>query len=170
MNTFVYSEILVLPTPRSRLNHVVMLARMLLLIFPVVLLFSCQSDDRPGQEETAWDDLMAVHDEVMPRMSDLARAKSGINSYLEENPGLPDSTRLRLENQTSEIDQAQESMMNWMNQLISPLDKLREGREHEEVMAYLEKEQGLIEGVRDEMLITLEKSEAILRELGTEDQ
>ena len=113
---------------------------------------------------------MAVHDEVMPHMSQLARAKSHFSRFLDANPGLADSTRLRLENQSLEIGEAQEAMMDWMNQLVSPLDSLRSGRAHDEVMDYLSKEKGLIEEVRDEMMITLEKSEALLGELGIEGE
>lgn len=64
---------------------------------------------------------MAVHDSVMPAMSDLMRLRKQINQQLTELDAKPASKELtqRKEqgrNLTAELTKAEEGMMDWMHQ------------------------------------------------------
>jgi hypothetical protein len=101
-------------------------------------LVACQSNSSTGSEGTSGESteqattgssaiadvekqIMAVHDSVMPAMSDLMRLRKQINQQLTELDAKPASKELtqRKEqgrNLTAELTKAEEGMMDWMHQ------------------------------------------------------
>lgn len=64
------------------------------------------------------DEVMAIHDSVMPKMGDMRRVRK---SLLDKAAATPDSTLADLLTQKADqIDSAHESMMSWMRQ-FNPL-------------------------------------------------
>lgn len=126
-------------------------------VIGLVLLFAgCQKnashqDDQVSQDEVEhspnqelYDQVMGIHDEVMPKMNDLHKAKTSLKTRL-EMPGLDQKDRQQIESQIARIDSASEGMMVWMRQF----DPLPDSDGEDSARAYLENELKKIEKVRD---------------------
>ena len=107
------------------------------------------TEEGPNQE--LYDEVMAVHDEVMPKMTDLYKAKTALSTQL-EMPGLTDDEREGIRQKIIRIDSASEGMMVWMRQFDPPADSVGAdaGR------AYLEDQLVKVKKVREDILETLE--------------
>ena len=114
-------------------------------------------------ETTSWSEMMKIHDEVMPKTSEIVSLYSDLKKV---NPQIIATNELRLEVQETIIllEDAEEAMFAWMNQLKN-LKELRSQKTHEEVMIYLKQETQKIESIRNQMLTALERGYEINNQL-----
>ena len=115
-------------------------------------------------EEQKWDEVMVVHDEVMPKMSEINRISRALRQKLEEDNSLPADLRQQAEAAVQQLTDAEEGMWEWMNN-IRQLDALRESKNHEEIIQYLNDEQSRINEVRDAMLKSIETGDQLLQQI-----
>lgn len=129
----------------------------LLTIFAALLFVSCgNSNENIGKEDLLRDEVFAIHDAVMPRMTEIVELKGKL---LELSA---DSTKaLEAKAGISQLEKAEEGMMDWMAKFQQP-NKLRETKKHEEIMAYLEGEKQRITKVRDDMNNSIETAQRML--------
>ena len=129
---------------------------LLLLSFSIGVM-SCKNDQpmEKAEDQLLHDKVMAIHDEVMPKMSDIHRLKKELRAEI-------DSTQQEeLESITRQLvllNDADESMMDWMHELKIPEERIAK-------IEYLEGQVPLIENVRDKMLAAIETSEELLEDL-----
>ena len=129
----------------------------LLLISFSLGMMSCKNDQpmEKAEDQLLHDKVMAIHDEVMPKMSDIHRLKKELRAEI-------DSTQQEeLESITRQLvllNDADESMMDWMHELKIPEERTAK-------IEYLEGQVPLIENVRDKMLAAIETSEELLEDL-----
>lgn len=121
-----------------------------LILFITLLTFiACNNDKK--EQETLKADVIAVHDEVMPKMGDLDRLARQLNNLADSLE--VDSTQATLINmlriKSSELKSANESMMVWMRQYDAEYASKAES--HEEVMGYLKDQMIKITKVKEEM-------------------
>jgi len=112
--------------------------------------------DAPVSEanQALYDEVMKVHDEVMPKMNDLYKIKKGLQQKLEETKDLSEEKKKELETAISKVDSASESMMVWMRQFNPLPDSLGEERARE----YLEDEMQKVKKVKEDILEALSNS------------
>lgn len=129
-----------------------------LLLIPVLALTVLSCGEKTGHEHTEnspnqalYEEVMGIHDEVMPRMNDLYRAKTSLQAKL-ESPGLPEAEQLEIRNKIALVDSASEGMMSWMRQFDPIPDSLGEDK----ARAYLEAELVKVKKVREDILNALE--------------
>lgn len=116
-----------------------------LILITVVLFLSCERKVEPTQKITIVDEVMAIHDSVMPKMGDLRKTRKAI---LERAETIEDSAlRALLIQKGDKLDSAQKSMMGWMRQ-YNP--------------TYYEDQKELIQGVKDLMESALAEGEELL--------
>jgi hypothetical protein len=116
----------------------------------IVCVSACSGD---GNQER-YDEVMKVHDEVMPKMNDVHAAKMALKEKL---ANISDSTSIEkteIEAKIAKLDSASEGMMVWMRQFNPLPDSLGEDKARE----YLEAEMVKVEKVRDDILQALEES------------
>jgi len=113
-------------------------------------------------EQAAWDQMMEVHDEVMPKMADLNRTSRELKSIAESTDDK--AVKEQINQQVKELEAASEAMMVWMGEL-QKLSELRENKSHEEIITYLETEKAEIDEVGEEMMKSLEEGQKLLAEL-----
>ncbi|MEZ4953438.1 MAG: hypothetical protein R2825_07665 [Saprospiraceae bacterium] len=125
-------------------------------------IFACQSND-PNHiaQENLKDELMVVHDEVMPKMGEIHKLKKQLKklsteSSVEENGNLEE-----IKNAIYALEKADDGMMDWMANFKSP-SKLRGEKSHEEIMAYLENEKEKIEQVKNDMMTSIERAKKLV--------
>jgi len=117
----------------------------------LTFLLACGSAKQEEQQALK-DEVMAIHDEVMPKMGELRRARKDLmlqaDSLAETNP---DRAAL-LHAAAEEIAAASEGMMQWMRAYEPEF----EGTD-EEIMQYLEDQKVAVQKVKDDMMGSLEK-------------
>lgn len=91
--------------------------------------------------DALYDEVMKIHDEVMPKMNDLYKMKEALKKQLSETPDVADDKRKELEAEIAKLEEASKSMMVWMREFNPPADSLGE----EVVRQYLE---GQLEAVK----------------------
>ena len=129
-----------------------------------LLIFSSCSDGGQAEREALRDEVMAIHDEVMPKMGDFRKLQKQIASLSDSLRTMEsiDTNRLNdLAARGVEIAAAQEGMMAWMRQYNPEI--MQDGTPHEEVMSYLEEQKAAIEKVRDQMMQALASGEEALQ-------
>lgn len=138
-------------------------AIVILLLFTGVACNKERASDRPhehgdaiesGPNQQLYDQVMDVHDEVMPKMNDLYKAKTALSTQL-KLPGTTDSQQEEIRQKIARIDSASEGMMAWMRQFEPPADSLGE----ESVRSYIQSELKKVERVREDILETLKAVE-----------
>lgn len=144
-------------------NTTMKLSTVLLSALIALLLFSSCDDGGQAEREALRDEVMAIHDEVMPKMGDLRKARKSLESLAASMRS--DTTSIaRVQDLTAraiEIEVANEAMMAWMRQYNPEI--MTDGTPHEEVMNYLNEQKDAIEKVRDQMNQALSAGEEVLK-------
>lgn len=126
------------------------------LLIPIVLLVISCSDEDKALQQARFNEIMVIHDEVMPYMSTI----HSLQKQIKESAKLvatTDSTgneKAAFAALSSNLDLANESMMNWMRNFSKPSDD----KAHLEIMDYYAKELAKISRVKQQMLDAIEKS------------
>src|SRR5688500_4839124 len=67
-----------------------------------------------GGNQELYDDVMDIHDEVMPKMDDIYKLKEKLKNQLTDAPNMAEEKRREIETIISRLDAASEGMMVWM--------------------------------------------------------
>ncbi len=116
------------------------------------LVWSC--GEKKQDNQALYDEVMKVHDEVMPKMDDIYKLKQELKKQISDTPNLVDEKRRTIEATILKLDSASEAMMVWMRNFNPLPDSLGEDKARE----YLEDQQEKIEKVKDEMLDAINKA------------
>jgi len=126
----------------------------------IALAFSACNTEQSTQEKL-WDEMMAVHDEVMPKMGDLNRLSREIRAQMDTVPPIDTLQKLQQLDLLIRLGKAEEGMMVWMSEL-KILDDLRATKSHKEIVRYFEAEKQRIGAVRDSMMAGIEAGKKAL--------
>ncbi len=113
-----------------------------------------ESATEDGPNQALYDQVMDVHDEVMPRMDEIMKLKRELQDKIANTPDMVLERKAQLEKMISNLDSASNAMMNWMhefNPLPDSLDK-------EKAREYLESEMERIRKVKTLTLETIDKA------------
>lgn len=110
--------------------------------------------DSPNQ--ALYNQVMDVHDEVMPKMEDLYKLKKDLMEQIANTPDMVVERKQQLEKIISNLDSANAVMMDWMHKF----NPLPDSVDQEKAREYLETEMENVKKVRDLMNETIEKAEA----------
>lgn len=116
------------------------------------------SKDNDDPNLALYDQVMDIHDEVMPKMEDLYKLKKDLQDKIAAAPGMVPDQKKELENMISNLDSASSAMMDWMHQFNPLPDSVNE----EAAREYLENEMQRIKQVRDRTNETLEKAKLMI--------
>ena len=128
-------------------------------LFLIVLLMfaSCES-----AKDKLYKQVMAVHDEIMPKMGAIMKYKKQLNkkidTLIEEGNDANADKIAELTQAIADLDNSHEEMMNWMREF----DNDFEGMVNEEVMEYLNNQKKKIENVGKVTNSALSNAEKIL--------
>ncbi|MEM7658469.1 MAG: hypothetical protein AAF399_20240 [Bacteroidota bacterium] len=125
------------------------------------LLMACGESSNPVAELQK--QVMAVHDEVMPKMGELAQLEKQLRDEYQSisQEAQPDSARMEvLLDHVSSLKNANEGMMVWMREYNPELKDLSETN----AVIYLKEEMEKVEQVKADMINSLEAAQAIANE------
>lgn len=108
---------------------------------------ACVSNDPAEQELALQQDVMDLHDKIMPKMGEFNKTKQKLMQVLFLAPNLDMPTREKLSEVAGNMGEVEESMMTWMNELQNVKLLRGEKKSHEFIMDYLNKEKAKIEKV-----------------------
>lgn len=105
--------------------------------------------------QALYDEVMKVHDEVMPKMNDIYKLKEELKNKIASTPEMVAEKKKEIEETISKLDSASEGMMIWMRNFNPLPDSLGE----EQAREYLENEMEKVKKVKDDILEALEKGQ-----------
>ena len=112
-----------------------------------------ESDDGTSGEanQALYDQVMDIHDEVMPKMEDIYKMKIELLEKIANTPGMVEEKRKELEAIISNLDSTNNAMMDWMHNFNPVPDSV----DQEKAREYLETEMERIKKVRDRTIEAL---------------
>jgi hypothetical protein len=124
------------------------------------LLISCKTETQKTESPSKMQEVMAVHDEVMPRMGTISKMVAQLKP-------LADSTETGMKYQTAmhDLQAAHKSMMDWMQGFGSRFDsdEILNGKKlTEEKKAWLLEEEKKVNQLREEINGSIERAEKLL--------
>ena len=131
-----------------------------LLMIVAAALSSCNNDNKL-KEEKLNDEVMAVHNEIMPKMAEVNRLKRQLKSYKEtvsdENVALKDSVI----NAILLLSKSEDLMNDWMANYKYPNPDAK----HEELINYLSGQKDSIKLVSDNMFMSMAVAQGFLKNM-----
>ncbi|MEM8847892.1 MAG: hypothetical protein AAFY00_04530 [Bacteroidota bacterium] len=135
----------------------------ILYILPISFLFvclSCKEQKKESEGPTQMEEVMAVHDEVMPKMGKLGKLVGELKSKV-------DTTEVGQQYAASmkELQDANKSMMDWMMNFGNRFDseEILEGKAlTEEKQAWLNEEEEKVKALKEQINSSIEKAESLL--------
>ena len=138
----------------------------IIILFSALLLSACakpaghseadqdsSSTDGDNPNEALYNQVMDVHDEVMPKMEDIYKLKKDLQDQIANTPDMVVERKQQLERVISNLDSANNAMMDWMHKF----NPLPDSTNQEKVRDYLESEMERVKKVRDLMNESIEK-------------
>ena len=119
--------------------------RVLLALVSFILLIGCANKGSTTKSQQMYTEVMQVHDEVMPKMRDIRQYKKKLNK-IEGAKELEE-----VQNAINSLDQAHDSMMDWMAQFKLPKDV-----SEDDEIKYLEGQKVSVKEMSDELYGALE--------------
>ncbi|MFM9838085.1 MAG: hypothetical protein ACKVOQ_07460 [Cyclobacteriaceae bacterium] len=113
------------------------------------------ADENPNQ--ALYDQVMDIHDEVMPRSEDIYQLKKELQEKVVSTPNLVAEKKQELELAIAQLDSADQSMMDWMHHF----HPLPDSADQEKARAYLESEMEKIKKVRELTSESIEKAKVV---------
>lgn len=132
----------------------------------LVLLVGCNTKSDNGDDshnahdspnQALYDEVMKVHDEVMPKMNDIYKLKEDLKKDIADAPGMVESKRKEIESAILQLDAASEAMMDWMRNFNPLPDSLGE----ENAREYLEVQKVKVDKVKEEMLRAIDEAKGL---------
>jgi hypothetical protein len=122
----------------------------------------CQKSEHAHHEEAnatdsdstntiLYNQVMDIHDEVMPKMEDLYNKKKDLQAKLSASPAA--DVKSKLEAEIAEVDSASKLMEDWMHEFNPPSDTT----DKEQIRAYLESEMEKVKRVKEAMVNALKE-------------
>ncbi len=127
---------------------------------------ACQNSNNPDHqaEEQLHEEVMAIHDEVMPKMGEINKLSRELKEVAESSSSYDESVKSIASQAVQQLEQADEGMMSWMEAYQSP-SKKRGEMDHAAIMQYLEAEKQKIGTVKAQMLESIQVGNAVLGEI-----
>lgn len=124
---------------------------------------ACSNAQQETAQQKAWDEMMAIHDEVMPRMSEINALAKSIETSLADTT-LNTELRAAAQQALADLEAADKAMWDWMYGL-KHLPDLRADTQHEDILRYIETETAKISEVKTAMVNSIEAGNSITAQL-----
>lgn len=132
-----------------------------LYLFAALIVITGCSGSKDKKEKEMQEEVMAIHDEIMPKMGRLERLSQKLDSVkksLKSQDKASASKIVELEKKKQALSDAHKSMMQWMRNYERPSDTMA----HQDVMEYLQEEKKKIQDVKDKFKTSIQQAEETL--------
>lgn len=104
-----------------------------------------------------YDSVMAVHDEVMPKMDEMFKLTEALKEKIAKTPSLSDVDKRSIDAAIDSLDHASDGMMVWMRQ-FKPIS---DTADRESARAYLNQEMAKVTKVKTDILSAIERARSL---------
>ncbi|MEH6680703.1 MAG: hypothetical protein V7724_09160 [Sediminicola sp.] len=121
----------------------------------------CKDEKKEGSGPSQMEKVMAVHDELMPKMGTISKLVAELNTKTDST-----ETGMAYEKAKKDLQVAHQDMMDWMKDIGDRFDyeEIMKGKElSEEKEKWLQEEELKIEDLKRKINSSIEKAEALLR-------
>lgn len=130
--------------------------------FILLFTFSCKEEKKTPEGPTQMEQVMAIHDEVMPKMGRLGKLVGQLKSKV-------DTTAVGREYETAmkDLQSAHKSMMDWMKDFGDRFDsdEILNGKQlSEQKQIWLDEEEEKVKALKEQINGSIERAEALLAE------
>lgn len=123
----------------------------------LALMAACGNNTETEREMNLQEEVMAIHDSIMPMTDSVTRLKQRLkNREVEISKGDSAMVKKAIE----KLNSANEAMMQWMRQYDQPSDTLEQSKKK----TYLKEQKEKIKRVKEKMLKSIEKANIILKD------
>jgi hypothetical protein len=137
-----------------------------IVIGSTAIMTSCNNQDLEKQVEVLEDEVIGIHDEVMPEMSTIAELQRQIEDLLTGADSIADATvRERLYSLRVDLERADEGMMDWMAEY-----QLVDDMQPDSALQYLEKELEKVNKVKDDMISSIKNARDYIQNLSSANE
>ena len=141
-----------------------------LFLFFALVFHSCTSPGAAKQEKQteleAFESMMSIHDEVMPKMGEINRLSRKLKQSFERMDTTDRELMGKIDNTLRALEAADQGMMAWMNMNAGGvLEKLQAEKGHEEIMAYIKSEETTIKTVAEQMNTSIAQGKALVEQM-----
>ncbi len=130
------------------------LIKVLIAVISIVFISGCGQKQTNPEVQKMYDEVMAVHDEVMPKMGHLNSLKRKVQATLDTISD--DSVKKSRMDLVKRLDDADEGMMSWMGEFKLP-------KIEDQKIPYLQKEMVRIKEVKKNILDGIADAEGLLK-------
>jgi len=122
--------------------------------------FSCKEENKTTEESAQMEKVMAIHDEVMPKMGTIGKLVGELKSKV-------DTTQMGQQYETAmkDLQEANMAMMDWMKDFGDRFDheEILEGKElSEEKQQWLDEEEEKVKVVKEKINGSIARAQALL--------
>ena len=117
-------------------------------------------DAEAGGNQALYDEVMKVHDDVMPKLNDIYKLKEQLKDKIANTPDMVAEKKQEIERTILRLDSASEGMMAWMRNFNPLPDSVGE----QEAREYLENEMEKIKNVGEDVRKALEDANSMNNE------
>lgn len=138
--------------------------KMFFAFFTVAIALSCKSNDPNHiEQDKKFDEVMVIHDEVMPRMGEIHKLGKELKKLVENNTIEDDSIIIEIRNTIDYLESADEGMMEWMHNINkNKPSKVRKNKTHEEILSMLHEEMKKVEKVKYDINTSISNAQELL--------
>ncbi len=131
-----------------------------LFLFVFLLISSCKQEKKEETKPTQMQNVMAIHDEVMPKMGTIGKLVRELSSKVDTT-----ASGITYEAAKKDLQDANKAMMDWMGGFGDRFDsdEIMNGKAlSEEKQKWLDEEEAKVKALRDQINSSIEKAEALL--------
>ena len=135
--------------------------RYLFILIVIITFFSCKEKKKEEEGLTQMENVMLVHDEVMPKMGTLSKLVGELKINVDTT-----ATGKQYESAMIDLQNANKSMMDWMKGFGDRFDtdEILEGKElSPQKQEWLNEEEIKVNALKEEINSSIEKAEALLK-------
>ncbi|QLG45618.1 protein kinase family protein [Costertonia aggregata] len=129
-------------------------------LLTLTILFSCKEEEKKTSEPTQMEQVMAVHDEVMPKMGTIGKLVGELKSKVDTT-----AAGREYEQAMRDLQKANQSMMDWMQSFGNRFDseEILEGKElTEQKQKWLDEEEENVKALKEEINSSIAKAKTLL--------
>ncbi|GMN09774.1 hypothetical protein MTsPCn9_18170 [Croceitalea sp. MTPC9] len=134
--------------------------RTLVFILLLMIGISCKQEKKVEEGPTQMEEVMAIHDEVMPKMGTLSKLVAELKTKVDTT-----ATGKQYETAMKDLQDANKSMMDWMMGFGDRFDsdEILEGKElSPEKQDWLDEEEEKVKALKEKINSSIERAEALL--------
>ena len=135
-----------------------------IIFIALLVLSACGKSAHQEHQETSnsgndpnqalYEEVMAVHDEVMPKSGQIYQLKKDLQDRMAKSTTLSDERKKEIEQTIAELDSADHAMMDWMHKFQPTADSTNQ----EAAREYLENEMERIKKVKELIEMSLQRA------------